>query len=106
MKTFEEIKDYVANYFVHQPVAEVYLCGSYAKGNATEESDIDLLLFLKEEDSHKPKLFAWSQDLEEGLGCEVELFIGSDKTYTGYKFAFFERLYREKILLFKAQENG
>ncbi len=44
MLTFEKIQQTVAAYFRDKPVKKVWLFGSYARGEATEESDVDLLL--------------------------------------------------------------
>ena len=42
--TMEEIREVCSAVFVDYPVEFCYLFGSYAKGKATEESDIDLLV--------------------------------------------------------------
>ena len=36
----------IQGYFKTQPVLKVYLFGSYVRGEATEESDVDLLVKL------------------------------------------------------------
>lgn len=41
------IKQVVQEYFKDKPVERVYLFGSYARGEADENSDIDLLFTLK-----------------------------------------------------------
>ena len=40
-------RDYAADVSGELPVDKVILFGSYAKGNATEQSDIDICFFLK-----------------------------------------------------------
>jgi predicted nucleotidyltransferase len=48
MLTTVQIQKVVADYFKDKPVKKVYLFGSYARGEANENSDVDLLLnFLK-----------------------------------------------------------
>ena len=42
MLTIEQIKETVTDYFKDKPVKKVYLFGSYARGEATENSDVDL----------------------------------------------------------------
>ena len=42
--TFEQIQKTVQDYFKDKPVKKVFLFGSYAKGIATENSDVDLLV--------------------------------------------------------------
>ncbi len=46
MLTIQQIKDTVTDYFKDKPVEKVYLFGSYASGEAKEESDVDLLFTL------------------------------------------------------------
>ena len=46
MKTKEEIKNIVASYFIGRPVLKAYLFGSYARDEADEESDVDVLVEL------------------------------------------------------------
>jgi len=49
MLTTEQIKQTVSDYFKDKPVKKVYLFGSYARGEANEESDVDLLLDIEED---------------------------------------------------------
>ena len=44
--TTEHIKKVVQEYFKDKPVKKVYLFGSYARGDANENSDIDLVFSL------------------------------------------------------------
>lgn len=49
MLTTEQIKKTVSDYFRDKPVKRVYLFGSYARGEANENSDVDLLLEINED---------------------------------------------------------
>ncbi len=49
--TQENIKKVVQDYFKDKPVNKVYLFGSYARGDAKEESDVDLIVEI--DDSKK-----------------------------------------------------
>lgn len=64
----------ITEYFETQPVLKVWLFGSYARGEETPESDVDLLV---EFDHSSPiGLFAYAQmwrELQERLGCDVDL---------------------------------
>ena len=64
----------LADYFKTQPVSQVWLFGSYARGEETPDSDIDLLVRF---DHSKPiGLFAYARmwrELEERLGAKVDL---------------------------------
>ncbi len=44
MLTVEQIQAVVADYFRDKPVKKVWLFGSYARGEAREDSDVDLLV--------------------------------------------------------------
>ena len=64
----------IADYFKTQPVLKAWLFGSYARGEETEKSDVDILI-LPDKSQHF-SLFTLSgmyEDLKELLGCEVDL---------------------------------
>lgn len=64
----------IAEYFKTQPVLKVWLFGSYARGEETVNSDIDLLI-VPDKSQHF-SLFTLSgmyEDLKELLGREVDL---------------------------------
>ncbi len=64
----------IADYFKTQPVLKAWLFGSYARGEETPESDVDILV---EFDHSSPiGLFAYARmwrELQERLGLEVNL---------------------------------
>ena len=49
------------------------LIGSYARGNATEESDIDVVVFGGSQ-FKKTNIFAFAEDLREMTGKNVDAF--------------------------------
>ncbi|RZK25576.1 MAG: hypothetical protein EOO57_24765, partial [Hymenobacter sp.] len=64
------IRHVVAEYFADKPVRRVEVFGSYARGEATAESDLDLLLTME-----RPvgwEFFDYARDLEKELGLKVE----------------------------------
>ena len=64
----------IADYFKTQPVSQVWLFGSYARGEETPESDVDLL--VRFDHSNPIGLFAYARmwrELEERLGRKVDL---------------------------------
>lgn len=74
MLTVKQIKNIVTDYFKDKPVSEIYLFGSYARGDAKEESDIDILFSL--ERNARISYFELAQyllDLEELLANKVDL---------------------------------
>ena len=64
----------IADYFKTQPVLKAWLFGSYARGEQTSNSDVDLLV---EFDHSSPiGLFAYARmwrELQERLGLNVDL---------------------------------
>ena len=64
----------IAEYFKTQPVLKAWLFGSFARGEETEDSDVDLLV---EFDHSTPiGLFAYARmwrELQELLGRKVDL---------------------------------
>ncbi|HXS37702.1 MAG TPA: nucleotidyltransferase domain-containing protein [Flavipsychrobacter sp.] len=75
MLTIQQIKQTVTDYFKDKPVKRIYLFGSYARGEANEKSDVDLLV---EYDDSKKRLslfdvLRFKVNLEEKLHSNVEL---------------------------------
>lgn len=68
----KEVQEIVANYFKNQPVLKAWLFGSYARGEQTPLSDVDILVVL---DRSKPiglKFFGMWNDLETLLDRSVD----------------------------------
>lgn len=85
MLTIQQIKDTVTDYFKDKPVKTVYLFGSYASGEAKEESDIDLLFTLVE--NTRISYFGLAQfliDLEKKLNKKVD-FVEENTVYPRIK---------------------
>lgn len=59
--TIEEIKNIIASVAKKYPLKEVYLFGSYARGEANENSDIDLVINFSESIT----LFTYAEIIEE-----------------------------------------
>lgn len=74
MLTIQQIKDVVTDYFKDKPVKEVYLFGSYARGEARENSDVDILYRLNEDAGLSYfGLARFLVDLEERLVSKIDL---------------------------------
>ncbi len=74
MLTVEKIRQTVAGYFKDKPVEKVWLFGSYARGDAREDCDVDLLFELRP--GARVGIFAlggYQLDLSEHLGRKVDL---------------------------------
>jgi len=69
----EKMQQTLANYFKTQPVLKAWLFGSFARGEATPLSDVDIIVLL---DRSKPvglKFFGMWNDLEKLLDRSVDL---------------------------------
>ena len=63
-------------YFATQPVLKAWLFGSYARGEQTPDSDVDILVVFDEENGRKVSLFRHigiALGLEDLLGKKVDL---------------------------------
>lgn len=71
----ELMKQQIADYFKTQPVLKAWLFGSFARGEETPESDVDIL-FVPDRSGKPFTLFTMGgmyMDLKELLGREVDL---------------------------------
>ena len=73
MLTIQQIKDTVTDYFKDKPVESVYLFGSYARGEAKENSDVDLGIILKETKMNLWQYAGMALGLEEALNKKIDL---------------------------------
>jgi predicted nucleotidyltransferase len=63
----------IANYFKTQPVLKAWLFGSFARGEETPISDVDILVVLDHSQPIGLKFFGMWNDLEQLLGRSVDL---------------------------------
>jgi len=69
--SLDYIRQVLADYFADKPVRKVEVFGSYARGEATAESDLDLLLTME-----RPvgwEFLDYSRDLEAKLGVKTDV---------------------------------
>lgn len=85
----------VSEYFSTQPVQRVWLFGSFARGEATSDSDIDLLI-VPSGTVGLFKLSGMMLDLQELLGIRVDLI-----TEKGLLPFARESVNRDKILIYE-----
>ena len=94
----QEIKQTVAEYFKTQPVLKAWLFGSFARGEQTPRSDVDIL-FVPDRSGKPFTLFTHGgmyMDLRELLGREVDLVEeGALRPYAA------ESANRDKILIYE-----
>ncbi|MFO7901731.1 MAG: nucleotidyltransferase family protein [Pirellulaceae bacterium] len=85
--TLEEIKKVAMPACRAFKVKRLDVFGSLARGEETDESDVDLLVEFEEPDLHPSKrFFGLLHYLEDALGCEVDLL-----TVTGLRNSYFRR---------------
>ena len=94
--TTEQMTQQIADYFKTQPVLKAWLFGSFARGEDTPESDVDILIVLDHSQPVGLKFFGMWGDLERLLGRPVDLVV--DRTLAPYAR---ESADRDKILIYE-----
>ena len=69
----QDIKTTIAEYFKTQPVLKAWLFGSFARGEETPDSDVDLIITLDQSNPIGLRYFGMWGDLERLLGRSVDL---------------------------------
>ena len=69
----QQIQQTIADYFKNQPVLKAWIFGSYARGEQTRQSDVDILVELDYSQHVGLKFFGMYEDLKELLGMDVDL---------------------------------
>ena len=69
----KRLTDKIVRYFATQPIVKAWVFGSYARGEATEESDLDFLVFGGEL-FKKTLIFALAEELREAFEKAVDVF--------------------------------
>lgn len=71
--TATDLRDIISNYFASQPVTKAWIFGSYSRGEATPQSDIDIMVTLDPKEHVGLKFFQMREDLKTLLGREIDL---------------------------------
>jgi predicted nucleotidyltransferase len=69
--SLEHIKQVLVAYFADKPVRRIRIFGSYARGEATAESDLDALIDMLHPTGWE--YFSYADDLQQQLGIKVDL---------------------------------
>lgn len=99
MLTVEKIQNVIIPLAIQYKIEKVFLFGSYARGEATEKSDIDLRI-----DPGEMGGMAFSSfylDTEEQLNCHVDIV-----TTRQLPKSFLAHIQKEEILLYDRQEHA
>ena len=95
--SIEELQKLVLPIASGYGIENVYLFGSYARGEATEDSDIDLRIDKGALRGYI-ELSGFELDLEDALGTEVEVM-----TTGGLSGEFLRSIANEEVLLYEAE---
>lgn len=91
--TIDEIRTPIAPLAQKYNVAEIWVFGSYARGDATADSDIDLLVLGG--DTFKPaSVFELAEEARRTLRKNVDMFEISEINTDS---SFYDRIMREKV---------
>ena len=96
MLTIDEIKAAVAPICERYGVKRMTLFGSYARGEADDKSDVDLM--VDKYDEKKLRGFVWGGlygDLERALGLEVDVL---NRESTRQKFL--DKIVKDEVLIY------
>mgnify|MGYP002678366378 CR=1 FL=1 len=93
--TLEMIADTVKPIAAKYQVEAIYLFGSYAREEATAESDLDFLVFGGES-FRKTLIFALAEDLREAFNKAVDVF---EITEVNRDSVFYDTIMRERKLV-------
>ncbi|SEH23124.1 nucleotidyltransferase family protein [Selenomonas sp. KH1T6] len=99
MLTVSEIKERVTPILKKYDVKNAYLFGSYARGDANENSDVD----IRVDRGNSKKLVGFAvgsfyMDLKEALGCEVDLMTRLPNG--GVSKPFIDSIRRDEVLIY------
>lgn len=104
--TVEEIKYRISPVAKEYGLSAVYLFGSYARGEATSDSDIDLLVDLRGSTVRGMDLGALYNDLRDALEKELDLVTVASLEYPTQRrgqLHFRETVKRERVMIYTAE---
>lgn len=93
--TINQIKEIVKPIALKYHVEEIYLFGSYARGEATIESDLDFLVFGGK-NFRLTMIFSLAEELREAFQKEVDVF---EIHEVNQESLFFDTIMKERLLV-------
>ncbi len=96
MKLSIEDKLLLQQFFIGRSIKKAYLFGSYARNDATKDSDLDILVELDHTQPIGMKFFAYQSELEDILHRKVDLV--SDEGLSRHVRPFIDH---DKILIYQ-----
>jgi len=99
--TTEHIQQTIASYFEKKPVKKVWLFGSYARGEADEDSDVDVLVELDTKPGIASEFITWFDELAEKLRKRVDI------VSAGWENKFIKPyIDKDKTVIYERQDRG
>ena len=71
--TTEHIRQVIASFFEKKPVKKVWLFGSYARGDADDNSDVDVLVEIDYNSLIGLDYFGWNEELADKLNKKIDI---------------------------------
>ena len=96
MLSIEEIKSYITPIIEKYPIEKVILFGSYARGDASDTSDVDLVVESGGK-MRNSKIFALGGDLLVALPTRVDVY---DILEIANPSAMYENIQKEGVIIY------
>lgn len=93
--TSEDIIEIVKPIALKYKIQEIYLFGSYARGEADGESDLDFLVYGGK-DFKLTMIFAFAEELREALKKDVDVF---EINEINQESDFYQTIMKERVLV-------
>ncbi|MCD8019749.1 MAG: nucleotidyltransferase domain-containing protein [Clostridiales bacterium] len=93
--TLEKISEIVKPIALKYKIKQIYLFGSYARGEATGESDLDFLVFGGNQ-FRLTMIFAVAEELREAFGKDVDVY---EIHEINYESGFYQTIMKERMLV-------
>lgn len=93
--SLNKIKEIVKPIALKYQVKEIYLFGSYARGEATDESDLDFLVFGGE-NFKLTMIFSLAEELREAFQKNVDVF---EIHEINQQSVFYDTIMKERLLV-------
>ncbi|MCL2518969.1 MAG: nucleotidyltransferase domain-containing protein [Oscillospiraceae bacterium] len=97
MLSIEEIKTYIIPVVEKYPIEKVILFGSYARGDATEKSDVDLIVESGGK-MRNTKIFTLGGELLEVLPVRVDVY---DILEIANPSALYENIQKDGVIIYE-----
>ena len=97
----EHITQVVQEYFEDKPVNKVYLFGSYARGEADDNSDVDLLVDLDRDQKVGWSFYGWHEELKSRLKKNVDVISNAKRPEEVSNWNFIVRINQNKFLIYE-----